>query len=469
MGDSTAHDALVTAFAARLGTPGVLVDAADKAPYEVSARHGRGQARAVLRPASRDELAWAIEQLAAAGQAFVVQGAATGLVGAATPTEAGSQWVLSTQRLRDCLEIDAVNRSAVVAAGYRLSDLNRAAAEHGLCFPIDLGADPSLGGMVATNTGGARLIRYGGVRENLLAVEAVLLHPPGARVGSTRALRKNNTGLDWCQLLAGTLGAFAVLSRVTVKLHPIQRQAATALVAVESPCSAMALLGSLEQALGEFVSAFEGLSGPALSAAVEHLPDVAAPFAHAPAYAVLLEVSSAIGPGAGVDLEALLMAWLEAQLERGLVIDAVVDKPERLWRIRHAVSESVQALGRLVAFDVAVSRSRFAAFRARALGLVGAHVPDARVCDFGHLGDGGVHLNIVVPRHTGDAVIQALRSAVYETVVREFDGSFSAEHGIGPYNQACHRRFTDLPTRALAGALHRHLDPAARLGNVRLD
>lgn len=80
-----------------------------------------------------------------------------------------------------------------------------------------------------------------------------------------------------------------------------------------------------------------------------------------------------------------------------------------------------------------------------------------------------MHLNIVVPRDTDDIAIQALRAAVYDAVVREFDGSFGAEHGIGPYNQAYHRRFTDLPTRALAGALHRHLDPAARLGNVRLD
>lgn len=463
------REALLAALMARLGPQGVLLDAADKAPYERSARHGRGRACAVLRPANGDDLAWVIEQLAAADEAFVVQGAATGLVGAATPTDAGRQWVLSTQRLRDGLAIDPVNRSAVLAAGYRLSDLNRAAADHGLCFPIDLGADPSLGGMVATNTGGSRLIRYGSVRENLLAVEAVLLHPPGARVGSTRALRKNNTGLDWCQLLAGTLGAFAVLSRVTVKLHPVQRQAATALVAVESPAAAMGLLGSLERALGEFVSAFEGLSGHALSAAVDHLPDMPAPFASTPAYAVLLEVSSAIAPGAGLDLEALLMAWLERELDSGTLVDAIVDKPERLWRIRHAVSESVQALGRLVAFDLAVSRSRFAAFRAHALALVGAHVPAARVCDFGHLGDGGVHLNIVVPRETDDAAIQTLRTAVYDAVVREFDGSFSAEHGIGPSNQAYHRRFTDLPTRALAGALHRHLDPAARLGNVRLD
>jgi FAD/FMN-containing dehydrogenase len=101
-------------------------------------------------------------------------------------------------------------------------------------FPLTWVADPSLGGMVATNTGGARLLRYGGVRENLMAVEAVLTNPIGARVGSSRALRKNNTGIDWPHLLCGTFGAFGLISQVTVRLHPLPRQRATALVALPS-------------------------------------------------------------------------------------------------------------------------------------------------------------------------------------------------------------------------------------------
>ncbi|MDR6539265.1 FAD-binding oxidoreductase [Variovorax soli] len=460
---------LIGRLVGRLGVQGLLTDASDKAPFEASARHGRGVARAVVRPASTEELAWVVQELVGADASFVVQGAATGLVGAATPSDRGTQWVVSTQRLRNRLEIDPVNRSAIVAAGYRLSDVNRAAAEHGLTFPIDLGADPSIGGMVATNTGGSRLIRYGGVRENVLAVAGVLANPPGARVGSTHGLRKNNIGLDWTQLMTGTFGAFGVVTHATLKLHPVQRQTATALAAVESAEMAMELLCSFEGALGEFVSAFEGMSGNALNAAVKHLPSVAPPFQNAPPYAVLLEVSSAVSKAAGLDLESILLGWLEAQVERAMILDAVVDKPERLWRIRHAISESVQALGKLVAFDVAVSRSRFAAFRARAIELIAAEVASALVCDFGHLGDGGMHLNIVVPPGTRVDAIAELRAKLYQAVVEEFDGSFSAEHGIGPYNQAFYRRFTDQPTRALAGALHVQLDPYGQLGNVRLD
>lgn len=449
-----------------LGPRGAVFEPKDMAAYEACARHGAGQARAVVRPADLAQLAWVVRELMSSGAHVVAQGAATGLVGAATPTPDGTQWVLSTQRLRDVLHIDPVNRSATVAAGFRLSDLNREAQAHGLCFPIDLGADPTIGGMVATNTGGARLIRYGGVRENLLGLQAVLAHPAGQVVGTDRNLRKNNTGLDWTQLLCGSFGAFGIVGRATLKLHPVQRQSATALVAVDTADTAVALACALEQDLGDFVSAFEGLSHGALRAVERHQGQGI--FAQTPPYAVLMEVSSAVAPGQGLDLERMLMAWLEGRLEQGGILDAIVDKPAQLWRIRHAVSESVQALGRLVAFDVAVARSAFAPFRREAQALIEQHLPGALLCDFGHLGDGGVHLNMTVPESTSAAQIDALREALYGAVVMRFSGSFSAEHGVGPYNQRFYDRYTEAPLRRVCTALQQALDPRLQLGNVRL-
>lgn len=450
----------------RLGERGLVLDREEMAPYEASARHGSGQALGVVRPADLAQLAWAVRELIHSGVQLVPQGAATGLVGAATPTADGTQWVLSTQRLRDVLHIDPVNRSATVAAGFRLSDVNREAQAHGLCFPIDLGADPTIGGMVATNTGGARLIRYGGVRENLLGLQAVLAHPAGQVVGADRNLRKNNTGLDWTQLLCGSFGAFGIVGRATVKLHPLPQQSATALVAVDSVDTAVALACALEQDMGDFVSAFEGMSHGALQAVERHQGQGI--FAQTPPYAVLMEVSTTVAPGRGLDLEGMLMAWLEGRMEQGGLLDAIVDKPAQLWRIRHAISESVQSQGRLVAFDVSVARSAFAPFRDEALPLIERHLPGARLCDFGHLGDGGVHLNMTVPDDTRPAQIDALREALYEAVVVRFAGSFSAEHGVGPYNQRFYDRFTEAPLRGLCTVLQQALDPGRQLGNVRL-
>ena len=142
-------------------------------------------------------------------------------------------------------------------------------------------------------------------------------------------------------------------------------------------------------------------------------------------------------------------------LELGSVIPAPADR-------------TPQALGKLVAFDLAVSRSRFAEFRERALCLVNEMIPSARVCDFGHLGDGGVHLNVVVPIDAEPASIERLRDAIYDLTVSRFDGSYSAEHGVGPYNAAYYDRFTNPLTRKLARVLKGFLDPDERLGNTHL-
>lgn len=458
---------LVDLLTARLGPLGVICDSKGKSAFERSARHGHGEACAVVRPTTREELCWVVEQLLDADQPFVVQGAATGLVSGGTPSPGGTQWVVSTQRMKQCLEIDAKNRTDTVSAGYRLSDVNQAAARHGLVFPIDLGADPTIGGMVATNTGGARLVRYGGVRENLLDVRAVLARRPVGMVGGQRALRKNNTGLSWSQLLCGTFSAFGIITDATVMLHPLPRQTTTALVATRSAADAIDLLVSLESELGDFVSAFEGISRQALQAVLRH--GVPSPFPEAPAYAVLVELSTSTPASRGLDLESQLTNLLEQRLTDGLVLDAMVGKPEQLWRIRHGISESVQSLGRMVAFDIAVVRSRFGAFRAQAVQLVEQMVEGAVVGDFGHLGDGGVHLNVVVPTGTPDATVDTLRDAVYALTVDGFDGSFSAEHGVGPANQRWYAQYTEAAKLELAPALHRHFDVSHRLGNVRLD
>jgi FAD/FMN-containing dehydrogenase len=181
-----------------------------------------------------------------------------------------------------------------------------------------------------------------------------------------------------------------------------------------------------------------------------------------------MEVSSAVAPGRGLEVEAMLLGWLEAQVDAGTIIDAVVDKPAQLWRLRHATSESVQTLGRLVAFDIAVPRSAIGAFRRRVLSMIDTLVPGTLACDFGHLGDGGIHLNLVVPDGTDEDRIAALRSAVYDEVVDGFAGSFSAEHGVGPSNQGFYDRYTEPELRNVCGVLQQALDPARRIGRVRL-
>lgn len=456
----------------RLLGPAGLCEGDDMASHTQGARYGLGAALCVARPANAEEVSGVVRLCAQAGVQLVPQGANTGLVGASTPDASGRQIVLSLQRLRTVCAVDAANRSFTADAGVRLHEVNERLAAQGLCFPIDLGADPSIGGMVATNTGGTRLLRYGDVRRNLLAVQAVLLDPPGEIVHFGRALRKDNTGFDLKQLLAGTAGCGAVITRATFQAHPQVQQSATALVVPASDEAVIALLLALESAFGDFLSAYEGLSREAMQAAIAHVHGVRSPFGagQAPEFAVLIELESSASPTyTGLDLQDALNRFLEDQFG-ALVADAVLGKGAELWALRHGVSEGARAWGRMIAFDVSVARGALMRFRREARALVAQRHPQVRVVDFGHVADGGLHFNLAWP-DTGegasdDAAVRRLRDDIYALVVEGFCGSFSAEHGIGPHNIDWYRRFTSPAELRLAGRIQALLDPRRLSGSV---
>lgn len=465
--------ALDAALGEALGAAGILREAGDCAPFLQGARYGQGRAPAVLRPRTVAQAEAALAALRAHRAPFVLQGANTGLVAAATPDDSGSQFVLSMDRLKEAIRIDPVERTATVTAGVRLSELNAAAAEHGLCFPIDLGADPSIGGMIATNTGGARLIKYGDVRANLCALDAWLPLNGGMLLSTGSPLRKNNTGIELKHLLCGTGGACGVILRATLRLHPVPVQRATALVVPASPEAAVRLLAALERDLPEFIASAEGMSRPAMQAVFRQLPSVRNPFGDAvPEYALLVELVTGLPP-ARLALDGLLEDWLEQMLESELLSDAIFGDQEMLWRIRHGISEALRHEGKVIAFDISLPRRHWAAFRAWGSAWLGQHYPALRICDFGHFADGGLHYNLVVPQEGAGApdaaAVDKLRAAILDKVVLEFDGSYSAEHGIGPYNRAYYEKYTAPAVRRVSGAVEAAMMPDISCGNVRFD
>jgi FAD/FMN-containing dehydrogenase len=380
--------------------------------------------------------------------------------------------VLSLNRLRRHCEVDPVNRTIEADAGVLLHELNDKLEPHGLWFPVDLSTDPSIGGMVSSNTGGTRLLKYGDVRHNLLAIEVVLFDPPGevARLG--RPLRKDNTGFDLMQLFVGTSGAAGVITRVTVEVAARPRQTATALLVPASDEAVARLITAAELELGDFLAAFEGISGTALRTACDHVPSLRNPFGSdaVPDFALLIELASCTSLEQGVDLEALLMRFLEERLGRD-ISNAVLGKGEELWRVRHALSDSARSLGKVIGFDVSLRRSDVMRFRRAAADLVASRYPQLIVVDFGHIGDGGLHFNLVWPHqhlNSYDAeVVGRVRDDLYDLVVKTFHGSYSAEHGIGPHNLTYYLRFTPPAVLRLSGRLQRLLDPKRLRGTVQ--
>ncbi len=466
--------ALLEELRALLGADALLTEGPDLEKYEKGWRYGQGKALAVARPGTTADVSKVLAFCHAHGIKVVPQGANTGLVGASNPDASGDMLVLSVERLNKRLEIDATDRTVLVDGGVLLSQLNGALEAHGLFYPIDLGADPCLGGMVVTNTGGTRLLKYGDVRRNLLGVELVLAD--GTVVGALNRLRKNNTGLDLGQIMAGTFGAFAVVTGAVVQAVPKPKQQAVALVGAADGESVLALLRALETQLGDVLSAFEVISANAFAPVFRHHPALRNPYgAAAPAaFTALVELSSTLPAGALslVDLlEGSLGEFLESEAGEG-ISDVFMGKAEDFWAIRHHVSESLRHEGKVLAFDLSVPRSRMAAFREEVARLLAAEYPFIRPCDFGHWGDGGTHLNLVwkeseAPKPAA-GLIAELQPRIYALCVEGFQGSYSAEHGVGPHNQASYDRFTPEPVKALARAIKGHLDPKGILGTVKL-
>lgn len=464
-------DPLVDALRGCLGDRGVLVDAADRARFETGWRYGRGTARCIARPADTAEVAMVVRLCAQHGARLLAQGANTGLVAASTPDPGGQMVVLSLERMNRTIELDAASRTVLVDGGVLLSQLNDALRPHGLWFPVDLGADPQLGAMVATNTGGTRLLRYGDVRHNLLGAEVVL--GDGRVLSALNRLRKNNTGLDAKQLFVATSGVFGIVTRAVLAVAPLPAQRATALVGCRDGTAVLALLAALERDGGELLSAFEVMGRAALEAVYAHLPGSRRPFAVLPGYSVLVEFSSCLPP-AVLALEPVLEQVLAAHAEAAgdAVLDIALHDAEGFWGLRHHITESLRAAGQVLAFDISVPRSALPAFTAAVAGLLAAQFPWVRLCDYGHWGDGGTHLNLVwspaaVARPAAEFVPE-LQGRVYELAVREFAGSYSAEHGVGPHNQHIYDRYTEPLVKELCQALGAFADPTRRLGTVRL-
>lgn len=453
----------IAALAEIVGPDGLLTSGDDLARFETDARDGsRGRAAFVVLPRSTEQVSRIVAHCVRHGIALVAQSGNTGLVGASVPDKSGDQGVISFARLTGELAIDAANRTVRVGAGVRLSALNEALAAYDLTLPIDLGADPCVGGMVASNTGGARFLRYGDVRKHVLGLEAVLLDADGTVLDMMSALRKNNTGLDAKQIFVGTGGRFGFVTAAILEVHRRPQASAAALLVPRDAAAAIELLGLFEAQAGAELTAFEGMSRNAVSAALDHVKSLRNPFGQdgIPEFSILVELMRTRPDEAGErTLDERLVAILENawQAPGEPLVNAIVGAPAELWKLRHSLTEGLRARGRVIAFDVAFARGDVMTFRAQLAGELALRHPALEVCDFGHIGDGGLHFNLVEPRGTATplapAQIDALRDFVVGRVVDGFGGSFSAEHGIGPKNRVFFERHVGATARRVGDGI----------------
>lgn len=457
-----------------LGSGHVLIPGRDDMTrYETDVLGRRHPACWVARPRDVDDVRSVVRWAYAEQAELVVQGANTGPVLAGVPRSGRHQGVVSMERCRSTIDVDVVNRTVTVSAGVDLDTLNEVLARDGLTFPIDLGANPSVGGMVGANTGGARLIRHGDVRRHVLGLEVVIPDEHATVLPLLSGLRKDNRGPDLKQLFIASSGTLGIVTAAVLSVDLLPRQVAVALVAVPDGADVLRLLTFLEANAAERLSAFEMLSRPAVEAIARHRPDcMPSPLTQGgrlPELLVLVELNdSGVAVGDYHRLDEELAALLDHGSAEGWVHDAWFGPPAELWALRHAVIDALRQEGPMVAFDLSAPRPRLFELREGVMTLVDRTAPHARYADFGHVGDGGLHSIVIWPDGIrSDEERDQLRASVYELVTAA-GGAFSAEHGVGPENESAFRHHTPAEVRDVHVRLKSLFDPKGILGSTNL-
>ncbi|RDA91382.1 hypothetical protein CP533_6887 [Ophiocordyceps camponoti-saundersi (nom. inval.)] len=441
----TAQD--VASFRQMLGD-GAVVEAGEDEPlaaYNEDWMHKyRGQSRLVLRPASTDDVRHILTHCNQRRLAVVPQGGNTGLVGGSVPVF--DEIVVNMARMKTIHSLDETSGCLVLDAGCVLETASDYLANRGFIFPLDLGAKGScqVGGNVATNAGGLRLLRYGSLHGSVLGMEAVL--PDGTVLDDLCTLRKNNTGYDLKQLLIGAEGTLGIITKLAIQCPPRPSAVNVAYLGLTSFDAARHAFREARARLSEILSAFElmdrrsqQLVQIARSDQRRPLEDGGLPFY------CLIETS---GSDATHDYEKL-ERFLEHAMSEGIVADGVVaqdaTQARDLWAWRESVPECVGRWGGVYKYDVSIPLPQMYGLvedvRARlaGMGLLASPSDDAdpdpdthpvrAVIGYGHMGDANLHLNVAVSQYDA-RVEQALEPYVYEWI-GDRGGSISAEHGLG--------------------------------------
>jgi FAD/FMN-containing dehydrogenase len=427
-------------------------------------KRAHGRALAVVRPANVQEVAAVVKACANTFTSIVPQGGNTGLVVGSVPDESGQQVVLSLQRMNQIRAVDAANLTVVAEAGCILQNVQEQVDKAGFLFPLSLAAEGSctLGGNLGTNAGGTQVVRFGNTRELCLGLEVVTAR--GEIWHGLSGLRKDNTGYDLRNLMIGSEGTLGIITAACMKLYPKPAVQLTTWAAVPSMEAAVALLGLAHERLGAGLTGFEVMGQFALSLVDKHHPQLRVPLYKDTPWCVLLENSDHESEEhARTAFEGLM----ESAMDKGWVTDAVVAESlaqaQVLWQIRETIPLAQADEGLNIKHDISVPVSRIPQFVAETDALLQTKIPGIRLVNFGHLGDGNLHYNVQAPQgEDGAAFLRDFEDTVNTWVfdqVKAFNGSISAEHGVGSLKAEKLTHYKDPTAMAMMKAIKQALDP----------
>jgi FAD/FMN-containing dehydrogenase len=469
------HSEFIADAAALLGPRGLTSDPELIGPWLTDWR-GRytGSALAMASPGTRDEVAALVRVCARHSVPIVPQGGNSGMSGGATPDTGGGSLLLSLRRLSEIGPIDPVAQQITCGAGVVLQTLHEAAEAAGLRFALTLGGKGSatVGGLISTNAGGTQVLRHGSMRALVLGLEAVL--PDGSIYSALTPLKKDNRGFDLKQLVRGSEGTLGIVTAATLRLERAVAERIVAWVGLPTIHAARELLLHCQAEAGSALEGFEVMPQSSLDAVLSHLPDSRAPLSEPHAWHALVEFVADSDGAAGLRdrVETLIAGAFALGMLEDAVLSASEAQAEALWQLRDSVALAERAHGPAMQHDISVPIARMPDFIAAAVPAIEARFPGVRAVAFGHLGDGNVHFHVVAPPGvTGgvweDGEGKQISRAVHDLVV-EWDGSISAEHGIGQLKRDELARLGDPVALALLRSVKRAIDPAGLLNPGKL-
>ncbi|CAM1640080.1 C-terminal [Bartonella apihabitans] len=427
---------LIERFIEIVGVNHALVDQDVISSYLVEQRglyHGRTPL--VLRPSSPKEVSEIMKLASATGTPIVPQGGNTGLVGAQQPDESANEIIVSMERLNRIRSIDVEGNLALVEAGVVLHTLQEKVDEKGRFFPLSLGSEGScqIGGNLSSNAGGTDVLAYGNTRELCLGLEVVL--PDGRILDDLRYVKKDNSGYDLKDLFIGAEGTLGIITAAVMKLFPKPQGKAVAYAGMKSPEKALELLLLAQKKAGSMLTGFELMAKVGMEMSLNYVKGARAPLEHESEWYVLLDLSSSHSDGeANNTMEDILADALQQGIIEDASIARSVGQQKEFWRLREDMSPAQKLEGGSIKHDISVPIASIPDFISEAAKIIETISPGARIVCFGHMGDGNLHYNVSQPVGADKQAYLSLWGEMnhrVHTLVMSYNGSFSAEHGIG--------------------------------------
>ena len=401
----------------------------------------------------------------------VPQGGNTGLCGGATPDETGNSIILNLTKLNKIRSIDLIGNTISVESGCILEIILNEADKNDRIFPINLAAKGSctVGGNLATNAGGINVLRYGSTRDLVLGIEAVL--PTGEIINNLTSLHKDNTGYALHKLLIGSEGTLGIITAATIKIFQKPKSKISSFIKVKDINKSITTLQSLQSYTGNNIEAFEIMSKQILEIVHRQFPKINKPFNDIPELALLVEFSTTseldiVADSSGETVfQNRIIEIMSMLIENGLIEDAIISKSDyqnkELWDIRENANVAQMQEGFQLKLDISIPINKMSDFWLETNEEIKVSYNKVKICVFGHLGDGNLHYNLM-DKFSEDPYVyknkEILKEFIYEKV-NKFNGSFSAEHGIGQLKMKELKKYKEKNSLKLMKKIKSSFDP----------